>query len=386
MYDLEIAGWRVPEPIISVALIALAIVIALAAHALFVRLLRRITRNTSFLADDVLFRRSLRPMRWILVAIALTLIRPALDLSPTADAIWKQAAGLIVPLLIGWLAISVIRASTRIVEIRSDITVEDNLKARRRRTRSMILSRIAVIIVGFITICLMLLSIPGVRNIGVTLMASAGLVGLAVGAAAQPALKNLIAGVQMAFTEPIRIEDAVIVAGEWGWIEEIKLTYVVVKVWDERRLIVPVSKFLEEPFQNWTRESAGLLGSVFLYLDPSADVARLRAYFEDMVVKEPLFDGRGKALQVTDVSAQAIEIRMLATAANSPKTFDLRCAIREKMLAFIRDEMPAAFPRTRAELGQAEWKRDAEPIRDPVRPPRSAPQEEGIGGPSGEGG
>ncbi|MBW4330911.1 mechanosensitive ion channel family protein [Stakelama sp. CBK3Z-3] len=384
MYHFQVAGWTVPEPVISVGLIALAILLALAAHGIFVRLLLRLTRNTSFVADDVLFRRSLRPMRWIFVAISLALIRSALSLDAAADAIWKQAAGLIVPLLIGWLAISLIRASTKIVEIRSDITVEDNLKARRRRTRSMILGRIATIIVAFITICLMLLSIPGVRSVGVTLMASAGLVGLAVGAAAQPALKNLIAGVQMAFTEPIRIDDAVIIADEWGWVEEIKLTYVVIKIWDQRRLIVPVSKFLDEPFQNWTRDGAGLLGSVFLYLDPSADIARLRDHFEEVVVKEPLFDGRGKVLQVTDANASAIEIRMLATASNSPRTFDLRCAIREKMLAFIRDEMPEAFPRTRAELGSAEWKDAPGRIPDPVHPPQRAPYPEGIGGPEGE--
>jgi small-conductance mechanosensitive channel len=201
---------------------------------------------------------------------------------------------------------------------------------------------------------MMLLSIPGVRNVGVTLMASAGLAGLAVGAAAQPALKNLIAGVQMAFTEPIRIDDVVIIAGEWGRIEDIRLTYVVVKVWDERRLVVPISKFLEEPFQNWTRESANLLGSAFFYVDPTADVARLRAKLDETVQASKLWDGRFFNLQVTDIKDDLMEVRALMTAADASKAFDLRCEVRERLMAFIAKEMPDALPRHRLEARDGE--------------------------------
>jgi small-conductance mechanosensitive channel len=251
------------------------------------------------------------------------------------------------PALFGWLAISLVRAFGGIVELRADVSVEDNLQARRRRTRVSILMRILVVLIVFLTICMMLLSIPGVRNVGVTLMASAGLAGLAVGAAAQPALKNLIAGVQMAFTEPIRIDDVVIIAGEWGRIEDIRVTYVVVKVWDERRLVVPVSKFLEEPFQNWTRESSQLLGSAYFYVDPTADVPRIRAKLEEIVTANRLWDGRFWNLQVTDIKQEVMELRALVTAADAGKTFDLRCGVREDLMGFIANELPEALPRHR---------------------------------------
>jgi small-conductance mechanosensitive channel len=160
-------------------------------------------------------------------------------------------------------------------------------------------------------------------------------------------LKNLIAGIQMAFTEPIRIDDVVIVDGEWGRIEEIFLTYVVVALWDERRLVVPVSRFLEQSFQNWTRKSSQLLGSAMLYLDPSADIARLRAKCVELVEANPRWDRRFQNMQVTDVKPDAIEVRILATARDASIAFDLRCDIREGLLAFIRDEMPEAMPRNR---------------------------------------
>ena len=190
------------------------------------------------------------------------------------------------------------------MELRADIDVDDNLQARRRRTRLAIFSRIGTFVIVFVTIGLMLLSIPGVRDIGVTLMASAGLAALAVGAAAQPALKSLIGGLQMALTEPIRIDDVVIIDGEWGRIEDIRTTYVVVRIWDERRLVVPVTKFLEETFQNWTRKGSELLGTVFLHLDPLAEVDRLRAEFERQVEANPLWDGRVKAVQVTETTLE----------------------------------------------------------------------------------
>ena len=178
-------------------------------------------------------------------------------------------------------------------------------------------------------------------------MASAGIAGLVVGAAAQPALKNLIAGVQMAFTEPIRIDDVLIVDGEWGRVEQINLTFVVIKIWDERRLVVPVSKFLEQSFQNWTRETSQLMGSVFWYLDPSADVPRLREKLGEIVTSNPRWDKRFYNLQVTDVKTDCIELRGLMTAKDAAIAFDLRCDVREALLKYIREEMPEAIPRNR---------------------------------------
>ncbi|MBR0551633.1 mechanosensitive ion channel family protein [Sphingomonadaceae bacterium LXI357] len=334
----------------DVAMVLLAGLVAIILHVIVMKILRRIARSTAGEHDQVIIRLAARPLRWIMIAVALAFIRDALHLSDKLNAIWAQAAGLIVPLLVGWLAIVIVRALAKIVEIESDMSVADNLRARRRRTRSAILTRIAILTIGFVTICVMLLSIPSVRSVGVTLMASAGLAALAVGAAAQPALKNLIAGIQMAFTEPIRLDDVVIIDGEWGKIEAIHLTYVVVAIWDERRLVVPVSKFLDESFQNWTRKTSSLLGSAFFYLDPTADISRLRTKYEEIVKSNSRWDGRGFVMQVTDTKPEAIEVRVLATAKDAPTAFDLRCDIREAMLAFIRDEMPEALPRNRTRL------------------------------------
>ena len=342
----------VPGLILALDFVA-AVLLALLIHGFIFWLLKRVTNGEVRSGERILIDRVSQPTRWIAVLVAVSAVRRTLPLAPESVESWRLAEGIVLPALLAWLIIAILRGMRQIVEIRSDISVADNIQARRRRTRANILTRIAIFLVIFIASALMLLAIPSVRNIGVSLLASAGLAGLAVGAAAQPALKNLIAGVQMAFTEPIKIDDAIIIAGEWGWVEEIRLTYVVVKVWDERRLIVPVSKFLEEPFQNWTFRNADMLGSIFLWLDPAADIDRLRAHFEEMIGSEPLWDGRAKVLQVTDTKPDAIEVRMLATAKDSPTAFDLRCSIREKMLAFVRDTMPEALPRTRNRLEQA---------------------------------
>ncbi|MDF2493341.1 mechanosensitive ion channel family protein [Sphingomonas sp.] len=345
--SIDWTGWEIPALIANVAIAAGATLVALVLHGLFMTIGRRLAAHTPDSIDDAALLLARRPLRWIAVAVALAASRRFLELPSWANELWRFAAGFIVPGLVGWLLITIVRVYARAVEIRYDIAVEDNLRARRRRTRATILSRIVVIGIALITVALMLLSIPSIRSIGITLMASAGLAGLAVGAAAQPALKNLIAGVQLAFTEPIRIDDVLIIEGEWGRVEEIRLTYVVVALWDERRLVVPVSRFLEMPFQNWTRNTSQLLGSAFFWLDPTADIAKLRAKYEQIVRANPRWDGRAFVLQVTDTKPDAIEVRVLATAKNAATAFDLRCDLREAMLAFIRDEMPEALPRRR---------------------------------------
>jgi small-conductance mechanosensitive channel len=341
----DLPGW-----VTSIALIAAAVAAALLVHRFALAIARRAATHSKGQLDDILLRRLHRPARWLLVAIALSFVQPGLDLGTSGTRAWAQAAGLFVPGLLGWMAVALLGVLFDWVLLRADVSVADNLRARRRRTRASILHRITVFVVLAITFCLMLMSIPSVRSIGVTLIASAGLAALAVGAAAQPALKNLIAGIQMAFSEPIRLDDVVIIDGEWGRIEDIRLTYVVVKIWDERRLVVPVSKFLENSFQNWTRETSQLLGSVFWYLDPAADILRLRAKLEELVKANPRWDGRFCNLQVTDTRPEAIEVRGLMTAKDASTAFDLRCDIREGLLAYIRSEMPEALVRTRGLL------------------------------------
>ena len=331
----------------SVAVVSAAVLFALIAHWLTMRIAGHAQRRSTAKTDGLVLARVRRPLRAVFVAVSVAFVARILPMDDDIEELWKQLLGFLVPALLGWLAVAALRAFQDVIEIRSDITVEDNLRARRKRTRAAILGRIGTFFIIFISVCLMLLSVPGIRSIGVTLMASAGIAGLVVGAAAQPALKNLIAGVQMAFTEPIRLDDVLIVDGEWGRVEQINLTFVVIKIWDERRLVVPVSKFLEQSFQNWTRETSQLMGSVFWYVDPSTDVPRLREKLAEVVKANPRWDGRFFNLQVTDMKADAVELRALMTAKNASVAFDLRCDVREAMLAFITAEMPEAMPRGR---------------------------------------
>lgn len=334
----------------AVLSVVIATALALLVHRVVLLAMTHAARRTATTTDDILLRRLNQPSRWLLVTFVLSALQPTLALPNPIPTIWQQASGLLVPALLGWLATGLLGAVHDIVVIRTDITMPNNLAARRRRTRAGILHRIALFAVLLITFCMMLISIPSVRSIGVTLIASAGLAGLAVGAAAQPALKNLIAGIQMAFTEPIRIDDVVIMDGEWGRIEEIRLTFVVVRIWDDRRLIVPVSKFLENSFQNWTRETSQLLGSAFLQVDPTADVPRIRGHLEMVVKANPRWDGRVCVLQVTDTHFDHIELRCLVSAGDAALAFDLRCDVREAMMAFLTKEMPEALPRRRNEV------------------------------------
>lgn len=343
-----------PNWLADIGVVAAAILVALVLHAILFAVLARATRRAGSEGAAAIVDRSRRFARGTMVVIALAAIQPALHLTRTESAMWSRIAGFLIPGLLGWFAIITLRNVVDILSRRADITVEDNLRARRRRTRLSILERIGAFVIVIVTICLMLMSIPSVRALGVTLAASAGIAGIAVGAAAQPALKNLIAGIQMAFTEPIRIDDVVIMDGEWGRIEEIQLTYVVVRIWDDRRLVVPVSKFLEESFQNWTRQSARLMGSVFWYLDPTADIERLRAKLGEIIEANPRWDRRFWNLQVTDTKPDgSIEVRGLMTAKDAAIAFDLRCDVREALLAFIKAEMPEAIVRRRGDLSIA---------------------------------
>jgi small-conductance mechanosensitive channel len=193
------------------------------------------------------------------------------------------------------------------------------------------------------------MTIGAVRQVGVSLFASAGVAGLAVGLAARPLLANLIAGVQLAMTQPIRIEDAVIVENEWGWIEEITSTFVVVRLWDLRRMIVPLAYFMEKPFQNWTREGSAIIGSVLLYLDYTAPVDRIRARAAEIAAASKIWDRRVVNVQVSDTTERVMQVRVLVSAANASAAWDLRCEMREKLIEFLRAEHPESLPRSRIE-------------------------------------
>ncbi|MCR4456950.1 mechanosensitive ion channel family protein [Pseudescherichia sp. L3] len=246
--------------------------------------------------------------------------------------------------------IRLINVAQDMLFIRYDINISNNLRARKIRTQIIYVKKVAIVVLVTFCLSLILLSFPGVRKFGTTILAGAGVAGIIIGFALQKSLVNLFAGIQIAFTQPIKIDDAVVVEKEWGWIEEINLTYVVVRLWDLRRLVLPITYFTENPFQNWTRNNAQILGSVFLYVDYSMPLEPLRKHFEKVLSETRLWDQQTQVLQVTDTTEKTMTIRLLMTAQNSPTAFDLRCYVREKMIEFIQQNYPQSLPQVRATL------------------------------------
>lgn len=233
-----------------------------------------------------------------------------------------------------------------------DLSKADNLRERKIRTQLQFVRRMLIAIIVILTVCAVLLSFDSLRRIGAGLLTGVGIGGIIIGFAAQKSLGNLLAGFQIAFTQPLRIDDALLVEGEFGRVEEITLTYVVLNLWDQRRLILPINYFIEKPFQNWTRTSSELIGTVMIYLDYSAPMEIIRTEFNRLLAASDLWDKRVGVVQVTDASDKTIEIRMLVSAENSGKVFDLRCYIRENLISFIQQNYPGCLPRTRTdELG-----------------------------------
>ena len=327
-----------------------ALLLALIVHRVVYLLLHRLTRHRPMAADVV--ERAAAPMGWLVPLLVLSL---ALRWTPE-----PPAPGLLDAfdhlLLIGliaaatWLGVRCIGAAQAFAIREFPTNTADNLQARRVLTQVRVLGRTASVLLILIGIAAALLTVPGVRQLGTSLLASAGLAGLAVGLAAKPVLSNLLAGLQIALTQPIRLDDVVIIESEWGRIEEITTTYVVVRLWDQRRLVVPLNWFIENPFQNWTRTSAQLIGTVFLWLDFRVPLAPLREEVKRLCKEAPQWDGRVCVLQVTDTNEQAMQVRILASSADSGSSFDLRCHLREGMLAFVQEHYPQGLPRQRAEL------------------------------------
>jgi small-conductance mechanosensitive channel len=251
--------------------------------------------------------------------------------------------------LVGWAGIVALHIAADIYLRRFRLDVDDNLLARKHNTQVRVLLRTADGMLVLLTFGAALMTFEPVRQYGVSLFASAGVAGIIAGLAARPVLSNLIAGVQLAMTQPIRIDDAVIVENEWGTIEEITATYVVVRLWDLRRMIVPLTYFIEKPFQNWTRDSSALIGSIFIYVDYRAPVGVIRDKFSEIVKQSPNWNGQVVNLAVTDAKESTIELRCLASANSAGATFDLRCELREKLIAFLQSEHPEALPRQRSE-------------------------------------
>ncbi len=333
-------------PLVEAGVIALAVVLALLAHMVARRILAAIAKRTTNNLDSVLVKGLARPTRLLLPAVVALFVTQGMDLAGFNPEV-RHAISLVVIAAVGWTLAAALDCAEDIVLRKYDVSAADNLTARSRHTQLRVLTRTAQIFVVVVTVAVMLMTFPRVRELGTSLLASAGIAGLVVGLAARPLLENIIAGLQIAMTEPIRLDDVVIVDGEWGRIEEITATYVVVRVWDERRLVVPLSWFLTNPFQNWTRTNARLLGTAFLYLDYRAPIDAIREEFQRVCDASKHWDKRVCVVQVTETRSREIEVRLLMSAADSGTLFDLRCEAREKVIAFLRENHPESLPTTR---------------------------------------
>jgi small-conductance mechanosensitive channel len=336
----------------AVGVIALAVLAGLIVHRVLFGTLRRIAARTSGRADNLLVAYARAPAKLIFPVVAALLATPGLPVSLSAE---RSLRHLLVLVLIGgvtWLLISLLGVVDDLIAARRT-TDATNLARRRIRTQVHVLRRVSAVVLTIIGLAVMLMTFPAVWNIGASLFASAGAAGLIIGLAAKPTVSSLLAGIQIALTEPIRLDDSVVVEGEWGTVEEISSTYVVIRVWDQRRLIVPLNHFIERPFQNWTRSSTEILGTVFLYVDYTVPVDDVRAELHRILQSAELWDGRVWNLQVTNATERSVELRALMSARDAGKAWDLRCYVRERLIEFVQRTYPDALPRTRADLPAA---------------------------------
>ncbi|MFK2903421.1 mechanosensitive ion channel family protein [Dyella ginsengisoli] len=385
MMDFLLDLWTRSAVFRLMASAAVALLLAIALHRAIRALLWRLSAHHPMARDMLRFARA--PMGWLVPLVALAVVLHARPESALLAPVSLLSHVLVVALIgvASWLGVRCVQAAQAFFTRRFPVDVADNLHARRVLTQARVLGRTASVLIVLLGLAAALMTLPQVRQVGASLLASAGLAGLALGLAAKPVLSNLIAGVQIALTQPIRLDDVVIIEGEWGRIEEITGTYVVVHVWDERRLVVPLNWFIEHPFQNWTRASAQIIGTVFLWLDYRVPMAPLREELTRLCREAPEWDRRVCVLQVTDASEHSMQLRALVSSADSGRNWDLRCRVREGLLAFVQANFPQALPRWRGECSEpAEAPGDVarRPVRYPPPPQRSPHPEDGAAVPS----
>lgn len=351
-----------PTVIAAFVGVAIALLVYRAGNLLLVRLTHALPISRS----TVLAMR--QPARWTLPLVALQLV--AQGAPSTLPGIPEIRHVLMLALIASftWLLVRAVTGVARGVIAKYPADADDNLQARRLQTQARVLARTAnagIVVAG---LSMILMSFPGARQIGTSLLASAGLMGIVAGLAAKPVFSNLIAGLQIALSQPIRIDDVLVVEGEWGRVEEISGTFVVVRIWDERRLILPLSYFIEKPFQNWTRRSSQLHGTVYVHVDYRTPLTPLRAEVERIVRGSPEWDGRYFNLQVTDASERSMQLRILCTAHTSSLAFNLRCRVREGIIDFLQREYPDCLPRVRLDVPDARNRLHDAPVASAVHP------------------
>ncbi|MCC4909137.1 mechanosensitive ion channel family protein [Microbacterium sp. cx-59] len=352
------------DPWLQFALtLAIALVAAIAVTVIVSTATRLASRRRSWPAG--LIRRARRPFRGLLLTlavwVALGLAFPDRDWMPVLDQLFT----ILVIATAAWLLAALVTFGTDVTLGRYRIDVPDNRVARRIRTQTLIVRRLAIALIVVVAIGAALLTFPAVQAFGASVLASAGIVSIIAGLAAQSVLANIFAGLQIAFSDALRVDDVVVVEGEWGRVGEITLSYVVLDLWDDRRLVLPCTYFTTTPFQNWTRQGSELLGSVELDLDWRVSPTRMRAHLDEVLAQTDLWDGRASVLQVTEATGGLVRVRILVTAQDSPTLFDLRCVVREAMVTWVQSTMPAALPVQRVMMTQPE----PEPLVEPDHAP-----------------
>jgi len=326
------------------------IVAGLVTHAFVFMALKRMAARGHSLLEDAITRHCAAPLRLIFPLLALDIVMPSLNIHAAVDDLVQHLIALLLIAGVAWLMIRVMLVAEDLLLERFRLDVPDNLRARRVRTQFEVFHRVASAAVFVIALGLALTTFKWATTLGGTVLASAGIVGLAASITARPTIENLIAGLQIALTEPIRLEDVVIANGEWGQIEEITTTYVVLRTWDLRREILPISYFIQTPFENWTRKNTDLMAYIYLYLDYTMPIEPLRLELTRILTNSPRWDKKVNVLQISDANEHAIQVRALMSASDSGAAWDLRCEVREKLLEFIQQNYPQCLPRNRNEL------------------------------------
>jgi small-conductance mechanosensitive channel len=339
-----------PSWLAVVLMLAAAVLAGVLAQRLLFALATRISRRTPTALDDLFVRHAARPMGLLLPLLFVSAVWGSAPIAPSAAAFGQLALSIALIATGAWLLVALLGAMVAWSEMHFRVDVGDNLQARRVQTQVGVLRRTANVLIIVVAAALMLLKIPGVENVGASLLASAGLAGIIVGMAARPAVANVLAGLQLALTQPIRLDDVVIVEGEWGRIEEISTTFVVIRIWDLRRLVVPLSYFIEKPFQNWTRVTADLLGTVFVHADYTTPIEDVRRELHHILETSGMWDGKVWNLQVTDTTERTIELRALMSASDASTAWDLRCHVRERLIAYLQEHHPRSLPHGRTRI------------------------------------
>ncbi len=328
----------------AIGLVILAVLVGLALHWVIDRIARRIAMRTDSLLDESVIERTRNPGRFLVVLGAVLVTIPFMG--EEAQGYAREAIIFLGIIGLGWLlvALTLVGQDAVLARISDE---DDGLEARQVRTQLTILQRFGAIIIWLIAVSIALLTIPGVQPLAASMLAGAGVMGIVLGVAAGPLIGNLIAGIQIAFTQPIKIGDVVVIEGEWGRIGEITAAYVVVYIWDKRRLIVPLSQIVNQPVENWTRETTDLLGTVSIYTDYRAPIEEIRTEYKRILDESGLWDGEAWSVLVTGADERTITVRALFSAPDSSVAWSLRCLVREKLITFLQEKHPEALPTAR---------------------------------------